>query len=82
MTIVQALLERLTVYGLDAMITVNKSESVSNMCRSTSSSVVDQNISTYVRARFRERVIEDDQNESTDKIKRWAIAIIREPFLL
>jgi hypothetical protein len=82
MTIVQALLERLTVYDLDTLVSVNKSESVSNMDRSKSSSIVNQNISTYVCSRFRERVIEDDQNESTDKIKRWAIAIIREPFLL
>ncbi|CAF1669041.1 unnamed protein product [Rotaria magnacalcarata] len=70
------------VYDLDALVGVNKSESDSNMGRSTSSSVVNQNIYTYVRARFRDCAIEYCQDESTDKIERWAVAIIREPFLL
>lgn len=71
------------VYDLDALVGVNKSESDSNLGRSTSSSVVNQSIYTYVRARFRDSVIEDKHgNQSTETIERWAIAIIREPFLL
>ena len=71
------------VYDLDALVGVNKSESDSNMGRSTSSSVVNQNIYTYVRARFRDSVMEDKHaNQSTETIERWAVAIIREPFLL
>jgi hypothetical protein len=34
-TTVQGLLERLTGNGLDTLVSMNKSESVSNMCRST-----------------------------------------------
>ncbi len=71
------------VYDLDALVGVNKSESDSNMGRSTSSSVVNQSIYTYVRARFRDYAIEDQQqDQSTDNIERWVVAIIREPFLL
>ncbi|CAF1432719.1 unnamed protein product [Rotaria sordida] len=70
------------VYDLDALVGVNKSESNSSMGRSTSSSVVNQSIYTYVRARFRDCAIEYDQGKSKDKIERWAVAIIREPFLL
>lgn len=70
------------VYDLDALVGVNKSESDSNMGRSTSSSVVNQSIYTYVRARFRDCAIEYGQSKSDDNIERWAVAIIREPFLL
>ncbi len=71
------------VYDLDALVGVNKSESDSNMGRSISSSVVNQSIYTYVRARFRDYTIEDEQqDQSTDNIERWVVAIIREPFLL
>ena len=71
------------VYDLDALVGVNKSESDSNMGRSTSSSVVNQSIYTYIRARFRDSVMEVEHgNQTTDTIERWAVAIIREPFLL
>ncbi|CAF2983559.1 unnamed protein product [Rotaria sp. Silwood2] len=70
------------VYDLDALVGVNKSESDSSMGRSTSSSVVNQSIYTYVRARFRDCAIEYDQGKSKDKIERWAVVVIREPFLL
>jgi hypothetical protein len=65
------------VYDLDALVGVNKSESDSNMGRSTSSSVVNASIYTYVCARFRDCAIDEKQ-----EIERWAVAIIREPFLL
>ena len=70
------------IYDLDALVGVNKSESDSNMGRSTSSSIVNQNIYTYVRARFRDCVMEDQQQQKTDTMERWAVAVIREPFLL
>jgi hypothetical protein len=70
------------VYDLDALVGVNKSESDSNMGRSTSLSVVNQNIYTYVRARFRDCAMEGGQGEDNDNIERWAVAVIREPFLL
>jgi hypothetical protein len=72
------------VYDLDALVGVNKSESDSNMGRSTSSSVVNASIYTYVRARFRDCAIEEKsgKRDEIDQIERWAVAIIREPFLL
>lgn len=73
------------IYDLDALVGVNKSESDSSMGRSLSSSIVNQSVYTYVRARFREAVIEQ-QEESNDAqqqtIEKWAVAVIREPFLL
>jgi len=72
------------IYDLDALVGVNKSESDSNMGRSTSSSVVNANIYTYVRARFRDCAMEkkSENQQEIDQIERWAVAIIREPFLL
>ncbi|CAF3081587.1 unnamed protein product, partial [Rotaria sp. Silwood2] len=70
------------VYDLDALIGVNKSESDSNMGRSTSLSIVNQHLYTYVRARFCDCIIEDHQQQTTDRIERWGVAVIHEPFLL
>lgn len=74
------------VYDLDALVGVNKSESDSSMGRSTSSSIVNQSVYTYVRARFREAVVEQPQanvkGEDQKTIEKWAVAVIREPFLL
>ena len=73
------------IYDLDSLVGVNKSESDSSMGRSMSSSVVNQSIYTYVRARFREAVVEkqQDENDGTQKkVEKWAVAVIREPFLL
>jgi len=73
------------IYDLDALVGVNKSESDSSMGRSMSSSVVNQSIYTYVRARFREAVVEQQQGASDPQqqtVEKWAIAVIREPFLL
>ena len=67
------------IYDLDALVGVNKSESDSSMGRSMSSSVVNQSVYTYVRARFREAVVEHQQQQTVEK---WAVAVIREPFLL
>jgi hypothetical protein len=74
------------IYDLDALVGVNKSESDSSMGRSMSSSVVNQSIYTYVRARFREAVVEQQEEASDEQqqqtIEKWAVAVIREPFLL
>jgi hypothetical protein len=70
------------VYDLDALVGVNKSESDSNEGRSISSAIHNQSIYTYVLARFRDRVMEDVQKDRTDNVERWAVAVIREPFLL
>ncbi|CAF4161047.1 unnamed protein product [Rotaria sp. Silwood2] len=70
------------VYDLDALVGINKSESSSNMGQSISYSVHNQSIYTYVLARFRDRAMEDIQEDDTDNVERWAIAVIREPFLL
>jgi hypothetical protein len=75
------------IYDLDALVGVNKSESDSSMGRSMSSSVVNQSVYTYVRARFREAVVELQEEESDEQqqqqtIEKWAVAVIREPFLL
>ena len=73
------------IYDLDALVGVNKSESDSSMGRSMSSSVVNQNVYTYVRARFREAVVEQQQDENGGEqqtVEKWAVAVIREPFLL
>ncbi len=55
------------------------------MGRSMSSSVVNQSVYTYVRARFREAVVEQQQEASDEQqqtVEKWAVAVIREPFLL
>lgn len=70
------------VYDLDALVGVNKSESNSSTGPSTSSSIHNQSIYTYVLARFRDRVIEDIQQNGEENIERWAIVVIRDPFLL
>lgn len=72
------------VYDLDALVGVNQSESCSNMGLSTSSSVVNQSVYTYVRARFREAVVEQEENNEKKQqtVEKWAVAVIREPFLL
>ncbi|CAF4769380.1 unnamed protein product, partial [Rotaria sp. Silwood2] len=63
------------VYDLDALVGVNKSESDSNMGRSISSSVHNQSIYTYVLARFRDRVMEEVQQNDADNVERWAVAV-------
>ncbi|CAF1043150.1 unnamed protein product, partial [Didymodactylos carnosus] len=70
------------VYDLDSLIGVNKSESESSMGTSTSSSVVNQSIYIYVTSRFREAKIEVNNADKRLKIERWAIAVVRDPFLL
>ncbi|CAF3710688.1 unnamed protein product [Rotaria sordida] len=73
------------IYDLDSLVGVNKSESDSSMGRSMSSSVVNQSVYTYVRARFREAVVEQQQetnDEQQQMVEKWAVAVIREPFLL
>ncbi|CAF3790646.1 unnamed protein product [Rotaria sp. Silwood1] len=73
------------IYDLDSLVGVNKSESDSSMGRSMSSSVVNQSVYTYVRARFREAVVEQQQEKNDEQqqmVEKWAVAVIREPFLL
>ena len=70
------------VYDLDALVGVNKSESDSNAGVSNTKAVHNQSIYTYVLARFRDRVMEDIHNDGTDNVQRWAVVVIREPFLL
>jgi hypothetical protein len=73
----------LIVYDLDSLIGVNKSESESSMGRSSNFSIVNQNIYTYVRARFREAVIETTTSTNdAQHVEKWAIAVSREQFLL
>ena len=53
------------------------------MGRSSNFSVVNQNIYTYVRARFREAVIDTTKLANNAKrVEKWAIAVTRDPFLL
>ncbi len=70
------------IYDLDALVGINKSESDTNTGRSMTYHIHNQGIYTYVLARFRDRIMEDVKNEEVDNVERWAIAVIREPFLL
>ena len=70
------------VYDLDSLIGVNKSESDSSMGTSTSSSVVNQRIYVYITNRFQEAKIESSNPDDKLRIERWAIAIVRDSFLL
>ncbi len=70
------------IYDLDSLIGVNQSESESSMGISTSSSVVNQSIYIYVTSRFREAKIEANRTDKKLKNERWAIAVVRDPFLL
>ena len=70
------------IYDLDSLIGVNKSESQSSMGTSVSSSVVNQSIYIYVTSRFREAKIEVPRTDGKLSIERWAIAVVRDDFLL
>ncbi|CAF4671549.1 unnamed protein product, partial [Rotaria sp. Silwood2] len=70
------------VYDLDTLVGVNKSESDSNMGLSNTKSIHNQSIYIYVLARFRDRAMENVQKDETDNVQRWAVVVIREPFLL
>jgi hypothetical protein len=70
------------IYDLDSLIGVSKNESESSMGTSISSSIANQNVYTYVTSRFREAKIELSHKHESMCIERWAIAIVRDPFLL
>jgi hypothetical protein len=70
------------VYDLDSLIGVNKSESDSSMGASVSSSVVNQHIYVYVTNRFQEAKIEASNPDDKSRTERWAVAIVRDSFLL
>ncbi|CAF1401227.1 unnamed protein product [Adineta steineri] len=74
------------VYDLDSLIGVNKSESDSSMGTSVSSSVVNQRIYLYVTSRFGEAKIDigdtDDDKSLKHRTERWAVAIVRDRYLL
>lgn len=70
------------VYDLDSLVGVNQSESESSMGTSTSTSIVNQGIYIYVTSRFREATIEGSRTDKKQKSERWAIAVVRDPFLL
>lgn len=70
------------IYDLDSLIGVSKNESESSMGTSVTSSVVNQSIYIYVTSRFREAKIEASRSDQKLTIERWAIAVIRDPFLL
>ncbi|CAM4807959.1 unnamed protein product [Rotaria magnacalcarata] len=70
------------VYDLDSLVGVNQSDSESSMGTSTSTSIVNQSIYIYVTSRFREAAIEASCTDKRQKNERWAIAVVRDPFLL
>ena len=74
------------IYDLDALVGINKSESDSSMGRSMSSSIVNQSVYTYVCARFREAVVEQEKDEDNDEqqqsVEKWAVVVIQDLFLL
>jgi len=70
------------VYDLDSLIGVNKSENETSMGISVSSSVVNQHIYVYVTNRFQEAKIETSNPDEKSRTERWAVAIVRDPFLL
>ncbi|CAF4361475.1 unnamed protein product [Didymodactylos carnosus] len=73
----------LIVYDLDSLIGVSKSESDSSTGKSSSFSIVNQNIYTYVRARFREAVVETARSTNDAKrVEKWGVAVTRQEFLL
>ena len=70
------------IYDLDSLIGVSKNESESSMGTSVSSSVVNQNVYVYVTTRFREAKIEVSNEKEIMSTERWAVAVVRDPFLL
>ncbi|CAF2837027.1 unnamed protein product [Rotaria sp. Silwood2] len=70
------------VYDLDSLIGVNKSESDSSMGTSVSSSIINQHIYVYVTNRFQEAKIENSNPDVKARTERWAVAIVRDMFLL
>jgi hypothetical protein len=70
------------VYDLDSLIGVNKSESDSSMGTSVSSYVINQHIYVYVTNRFQEAKVEASNPDEKSRTERWAVAIVRDPFLL
>ena len=70
------------IYDLDTLVGVNKSENGSGTGALISYTISNQSIYAYVLSRFRDRVMEDNQRKKADQIQRWAVATIREPYLL
>jgi hypothetical protein len=78
------------VYDLDSLIGVNKSESDSSMGRSTSLSLINQNVYTYVKEEFEKAHTQPPQisqdgtpnNNNVVNEEKWSVMVIRDPFLL
>ena len=71
------------VFDLDSLVGVNKSESVSSMGLSTSQSLSNQNLYIFVKEKFQlahtEPTLSND--DSTQVEEKWAVVVIRDPFL-
>ena len=70
------------VYDLDSLIGVTESESDSSMGVSTSTNLVNHGVYIYVTSRFREAKIEVNREDQAMTKERWAVAVVRSPFLL
>ena len=70
------------VYDLDSLMGVNESENDSSMGISVSSSIINQHIYVYVTNRFQEAKIETSNPDEKSRIERWAVAVVRNSFLL
>ncbi|CAF4654000.1 unnamed protein product [Rotaria sp. Silwood1] len=78
------------VYDLDSLIGVNKSEGNSSMGRSTNLSLINHNVYTYVKDKFKSAYIQSSTSNNNNGInkdtvvneEKWSVVVICDPFLL
>lgn len=75
------------VYDLDSLVGVSRTEGDSSMGRSTNSSLINQNIYTYIKDQFERAHVQprtsniDVQNSLVTK-EKWSIMVLRDEFLV
>jgi hypothetical protein len=62
------------VYNIDSLLGMDESQS--------DSSIVNQNMCTYLRSQFCQTIIDPSQSDQTTTKERWSVAIVRNSFVL
>ncbi|CAF2053549.1 unnamed protein product, partial [Rotaria magnacalcarata] len=76
----------MTVYDLDSLIGINRSEGNASTGRTTNLSLINHNMYTHVKDKFQHTYVQtvsgsvNDKNVNSDE--KWSVMVISEPFLL
>ncbi|CAF3969216.1 unnamed protein product, partial [Rotaria magnacalcarata] len=76
----------MTVYDLDSLIGINRSEGSASTGRTTNLSLINHNMYTHVKDKFQHTYVQtvsgsvNDKNVNSDE--KWSVMVISEPFLL